>query len=322
MDVSIIIVNYNTTLLLMDTIDSVFEKTESIEYEIIVVDNNSPNDPEAILTEKYGEKIIYLSLSENIGFGRANNEAAKIAKGRNLFFLNPDTIVLNNAVKVLSDYLDNNPKVGCCGGNLLDKEGVPAHSFGRFFVSSLFYEINQLFLRLPEKILYGKNSFYNHTNYPMKVCFITGADLMVRKSVFDRLNGFDPDFFMYFEEAELEYRVAKEGYKIMSVPNGLIIHLEGKSCQNNLVRLEKNVISRNIFLQKTKSSVVVFIINTMFFARILTRLFICFIMNDNEKMAVYKLWLGIKKKFASQVDTGEAQLYVKKRGKQWPNKKA
>jgi len=143
MDVSIIIVNYNTAKLLMDAIDSVFEKTEGVTYEIIIVDNNSPSNPKDILIERYGDKIIYLGLSENIGFGRANNEAAKIAKGRNLFFLNPDTILLNNAVKILSDYLDDNPCVGCCGGNLVDRDGKPTKSFSRYFDSLLFDEINQ-----------------------------------------------------------------------------------------------------------------------------------------------------------------------------------
>ena len=105
MDVSIIIINYNTISFLIDAVDSIFAKTEGIEYEIIVVDNNSNDNSKTIIMEKYGKKVIYLSLPENIGFGRANNEGAKIAKGRNLFFLNPDTLLLNNATKILSDYL-------------------------------------------------------------------------------------------------------------------------------------------------------------------------------------------------------------------------
>jgi GT2 family glycosyltransferase len=292
MDVSIIIVNYNTTQLLMDAVDSVFAKTEGIEYEIIVVDNNSPDNPKTILFERYGDKIIYLGLSENIGFGRANNETIKIAKGRNLFFLNPDTILLNNAAKILSDYLDDNPKVGCCGGNLLDKNEKPIHSFSRYYFSSLFDEINQLFLRLPEKLIYRKNVFYNHTNKPLKVCYITGADLMIRKELFDRLHGFDPDFFMYFEEVELEHRVKKESYKIISLPYARIVHLEGMSFSNNLDKIKKIFASRKIFLQKTHNKMSIMIINIIFIFNLKLRLFIFKILQNTEK--IY-LWSEIYK---------------------------
>ena len=298
MDVSVIIVNYNTISLLVDAVDSVIEKTESIEYEIIVVDNASSDNSKNILAEKYGNKVIFISLSENIGFGRANNEAVKIAKGRNLFFLNPDTILLNNAVKILSDYLDNNPRVGCCGGNLVDNDGKPVHSFARFFFSLIFDEINQLFMRLPEKTLYGKNAFYNYTDKPLKVCFITGADLMIKKNLFKILNGFDPDFFMYYEDSELEHRVNKAGYKIYSIPNALIKHLEGKSFSNSLDRQRRIYYSRNIFLKKTNNIIVIFVINTLVRLKIISRLIIFTIFQNREKRILwsnqYKLILKEK----------------------------
>ena len=293
MDVSIIIVNYNTISLLTDAVDSVFEKTEGIEYEIIVVDNNSSDNSKNILAEKYGNRVNFIGLPENIGFGRANNEAVKIAKGRNIFFLNPDTILLNNAVKILSDYLDNNPRVGCCCGNLLDIDKNPTHSFSRYCIPSIFEEINQLFFRLPGKLLYGKNTIYNNTNKPLKVAYITGADLMIRKDIFDVHNGFDPAFFMYYEEAELEYRVKNNNYLIISVPFAQIIHLEGKSFSNYLDRLEKMLNSRLCFLQKTNNFISIRIINFLFISRIISRLFIFTILRNNEKIAfwskMYKL---------------------------------
>jgi GT2 family glycosyltransferase len=298
MDVSIVIVNYNTTELLINAIDSVLAKTESIEYEIIVVDNNSPDNPQDILIKKYGNKISYLGLSENIGFGRANNEGIKIAKGRNLFLLNSDTVLLNNAVKILSDYLDNNPDVGCCGGNLLDEDEKPRHSFRRFFTSSIFDEINQLFFGLPEIFLYGKNMFYNHTNKPLKVCYITGADLMIRKNLFHQLHGFDPDFFMYHEEAELEYRISKINYGIVSVPYAKIIHLEGKSFSYNFDKMEKLLSSRLIFLQKIYSKMIISIVNILFFIRIISRLFIFITLQHKEKidlyLKIYKFTMQVK----------------------------
>ena len=287
MDVSIIIVNYNTFSHTKAAIESVFEKTEGITYEIILIDNNSPDGSGQELKYFFNEKIVYLQNHENVGFGRANNEAAKIAKGRNLFLLNSDTILVNNAVKILSDYLDSNPRVGCCGGNLLDTDKKPVHSFSRYFVPSVFEEINQLFFKLPEKLLYGKNTIYNNTNKPLKVAYITGADLMIRKNIFDTLNGFAPDFFMYHEESELEYRVKNSNYLIISVPFAQIIHLEGKSFSNNFDKLKKYYFSRGIYLRKMHSQVIIYIINFLFRCRTITRLFLFTILRNKEKIVLW-----------------------------------
>jgi len=287
LDVSVIIVNYNTISLLVDAIDSVFEKTEGVEYEIIVVDNASSDNSKNILADKYGDKITYLALPENIGFGRANNEAAKIAKGRNLFFLNPDTILLNNAVKILSDYLDNNHRVGCCGGNLYDTDGKPTHSFDRYFTPLLKYFINQLFYGIFSKIFFRKNIHYNYLYKPLKVKVIIGADLMIKKKLFNKLHGFDPDFFMYHEEAELEYRIIKEGYKVFNVPHAKIIHLEGKSFSNNSDKINKIVISYKIFLKKTTNQVTLFIIYILIYFLIISRIIVFSILQKNEKIITW-----------------------------------
>jgi len=287
MDVSIIIVNYNTISLLANAVDSVFEKTDGLEYEIIVVDNNSSDNSKKILAEKYGDRVIFIGLSENIGFGRANNEGAKIATGRNLFFLNPDTILLNNAVKILSDYLDSNPCVGCCGGNLFDADGNPAISYGRVFLLDVFEKINALFLQLPEKFLYAKNKMFNYTNKPLKVAFICGADLMIQKNLFNILKGFDSDFFMYYEEAELEYRASKAGYKIISVPYAKIIHLEGKSLSNNYERLNKYFVSQKVFMEKTCNPKT-YIIYYYLFLQTIIYLFVFIIL---QKKSQINFWL-------------------------------
>lgn len=227
MDVSVIIVNYNTSNLINDCLETVFEKTEGIEYEVIIVDNNTENLSEAI---KYAEdsKVKLLQLPENIGFGRANNEGAKLATGRNLFFLNPDTLLINNAIKILSDFLDTHPKCGACGGNLYDIDLKPIHSFQHLLPG--IKEIINLFLwRLPVKFTYGSSDFFNYNEIPLKVGYITGADLMIRRALFTKIKGFDISFFMYFEETNLCYKLKKLGKSIYSVPEAMIIHLEGQT---------------------------------------------------------------------------------------------
>lgn len=263
MDVSLIIINYNTSLLIKDLLKSLYEKTEDITYEIIVVDNN-PTEQFSIYLKDYLDKIIYLPLKENVGFGRANNEGLKVAKGRNIFFLNPDTLLVNNAIKILSDYLDNNTNVGVCGGNLFDANMQPIHSFMPLLPSPI-WDLNNLFANLIFKLSYKQNLQHNFTSYPIEVGYVTGADMMVKREVLDNVGSFDPDFFMYYEETELSYRIKKEGYKIMSVPDARIIHLEGRSCETSNRREQMKSASKKIYYKKTSRITSYYISNFLVF---------------------------------------------------------
>lgn len=232
MDVSIIIVNYHSSRLIADCIDSIGVHTRDLEYEVIVVDNDSePDFKETILSLLHHPPlsgIKFLSLSENIGFGRANNQGLKTATGRNILFLNPDTLLMNNAVKILSDFLDNNSRAGACGPNILDESQNPAFSFKRF-LPGIFWEFNELLNYYPQKLKYGQNTSFNHTGKPLEVGYATGAALMVKKEVLDKVGAFRDEFFLYYEETDLCYRIRKAGWKIFNVPEAEIIHLESKS---------------------------------------------------------------------------------------------
>ena len=255
MDVSIVIVNYKTVSLIVDCIRSIREHVRDIAYEVIVVDNHSGDNFQERLQAEFGDGVVCVPLPENIGFGRANNEGFKVAKGRNLFCLNPDTLLLNNAVKILSDYLDGHPEAGACGGNLYDEEMRPALSFRRM-LPSVAWEVNELFNLVPEKLFYGKNRKFNSSDKPMNVGYVTGADLMLRRSVLEKVGGFSPDFFMYYEETDLCCRIRKGGFKIVSVPEAKIQHLEGKSFsegQININRISFSERGRLIYLKRNFS---------------------------------------------------------------------
>lgn len=226
MDVSIVIVNYNTLLLVKNCIDSIIAKTACVNYEIIVVDNASTDNSKEYFSND--TRIKYIYNEKNLGFGLANNVGIKIAKGRNIFFLNPDTLLLNNAIKILSDFLDKHPKVGCCGGNLYNADLEPIHSYSMMLPSYL-WELNLLFASKIEKILWGKNAQFNHTLKNRKVGYICGADMMLRRSVLDQVGCFSDSFFLYYEDTELSYRIKQAGYEIISVPKAEIQHLVGKS---------------------------------------------------------------------------------------------
>lgn len=227
MDVSIIYVNYKTADLIIDSIRSVKEHTTGIEYEIIVVDNCS-EDHSLEKISAICPDVYTIQSTENVGFGRANNKGLEVAKGQCLFFLNPDTLLRNNAIAILYQYLNEHKEVGACGGNLYDESGQPTTSYSRRFPAA-WQEFLAIFYLSVSSLRYPRSEYFNHTGRPLEVASIIGADLMTKREVLDRVGIFDPSFFLNYEETELCYRIHKAGYKILSVPEAEIVHFEGRS---------------------------------------------------------------------------------------------
>ena len=229
-DVSVVFVNYFTCDLTCQAIASVRERSRGFTYEIIVVDNSSDGAEFARLTERLQGLATVIDAKGNLGFGRANNLAATKAKGKYLFFLNTDTLLLNNAIFELYAFLEQNPRAGVAGGNLYNAEAVPNHSFEKD-EKNLANERKQGSLLTAFSHHFIRRRDFNYSDRPMKIDgYVCGADLMIRSDVFRTLHGFDDDIFMYAEEALLCRRVIFEaGYEIYSVPSAGIVHLEGKS---------------------------------------------------------------------------------------------
>lgn len=227
-DVSVIIINYNTFSLVVNCINSIIKYSSGIDYEIIVVDNNSDPELHFKLDNLYQGCVRTIQLNENIGFGRANNEGIKNAEGKYVLCLNPDTLLLNNAIKILYDFMEAHPNAGVCGGNLYDCDMKPTHSY-RMMLPSLLWEIDYKIGEIYTRLRWGVDREFNHKGKPIKVGYITGADMMMRRDLVNRLGGFSKHFFMYYEECELTYRICSLDYKVFSVPQAEIQHLEGKS---------------------------------------------------------------------------------------------
>ena len=261
-DVSIIIVNYKTPVLLKNCITSIFDKTEGVNFEIIVVDNNSNDGSETLINDNF-PSVTYLQSGSNLGFGKANNRGISIAKGRNIFFLNSDTILLNNAIKILSDYLDENSNVGVCGGNLFDERLKHIHSFSPRF-PGIYTELDAILNGKLSKLKQNNTLQYNTENYPMQVAYICGADMMVKASVLEQVGVFDPDFFLYFEETELSFRIKKQGYVLFNVPQAKIIHLEGASQTSSKPKLTFYNTSRKKYYKKRYNLFKFFIVSWLF----------------------------------------------------------
>jgi len=241
MDISIILVNYNTKQLTLDCLKSVYEKTSGIEFEVFVVDNAS-QDGSVTAIEKNFPQVKLIQNPENKGFGSANNIAIKQSAAKYVFLLNTDTLLINNAIKILFDFMEEHPEAGACGGNLFDKDMEPVHSFG-FLKTPKSYFFRCLGLR------YLCKREKNDTNRGklQQVGQIIGADLMLRKSVLDEVGLFDERFFLYFEESELQCRIQKAGHKIFYIPDAFIFHFEGGSSKQNK-KARRQIITQSEYL--------------------------------------------------------------------------
>lgn len=254
MDVSIIIVNYNTAQLLINCIESVQIKTLEINYEIIVVDNNSSDNSVEVLKEKFNQvKIIESKI--NLGFGKGNNLGAQYAKGKYLFFLNSDTLLMNNAIKIMLDSfaLPENKDVACVGGNLYHLDGKPNFSYSPTYPSLTGIILYRSGIR---KIL-GHDNF-NITGKPKTVAIIIGADMLIPRETFEKINGFDPNYFMYVEEGDLQYRFKQIGLRSLSLPTAKIMHLQGAS-SSSAFKLKSEITSYFIYFNKFYNRKTVFL---------------------------------------------------------------
>lgn len=288
MDVSIILVNYNTAKLLSACISSIIDKTNDINYEIIVVDNASVDSSVELIRAEF-PSVKVIANSQNAGFGVANNIGVKNSIGEYLWFLNSDTILVNNAVKILYDGIREYSKAAIAGGNLYDLNMMPTTSFYQIMPGPLS-DFDNLFFNVFSKARYKKNLNFNYTNHIIEVDgFISGADLLIKKSLFEGIGGFDKDFFMYYEETELTYRVRSMGLKVISVPQAKIIHLEGASETKQENSLRRTFQSKFKYINKTNLKGKRRLLHIVFNVTALQRYFLYTVLGKKNKGKAWSL---------------------------------
>jgi len=234
-EVSVCIVNYNTKERLKECLDSLYSQTRNIDYEVIVVDNNSADGSVEMLKQLYPGTIL-ISNRLNLGFGQANNQAIEQSQGEYLLFLNPDTRLLTDVISTLRDFLQAHPKAGAVGCRLLNPDGSLQTSGYRF--PTLVQALGNLFMLnrvLPYQFLRGYfgpvlgkiwGQFDPHDRL-REVDYVTGACLMVRRKALQEIGYFDPAFFLYFEEKDLCLRLKRAGWQIYFTPEASVIHYLG-----------------------------------------------------------------------------------------------
>jgi GT2 family glycosyltransferase len=240
MDLSIVIVNWNTSELLIQCLDSIYQAAPRLTFEIIVVDNGSTDESVNAICNQFPDVRI-ISNDLNLGFAKANNQGLAAGRGRYFLLLNSDTIVLPNALNRLVDVADINPGVGIIGPKLLNMDGTLQKSWASFptFWSEL---IGKNFRR--------RRSVAN-SQFAYEVDWIMGACMLVRSEIITDVGMLDEDYFMYSEETDWCYRIKRKGWKVWYLSNAEIYHLGGGSAnRSNLTQLVLLYRSKILFFRK------------------------------------------------------------------------
>lgn len=234
-DITIIVVSYNTREMTLDCLRSVGEQTRDTSYELIVVDNDSSDGSAEAIAAEFPE-LRLIRLEENIGFARANNLAAGHARGERLLLLNPDTVVIDRAIDRLVGFADSRQDAGIWGGRTLfaDRSLNPTSCWGRMTVWNLFCRAIGLTALFPGSELFNSEPYGDWQRDSVReVDIVTGCLLLITKRLWDDLDGFQPRYFMYGEEADLCLRARAEGASPLLTPGATIIHYGSASDSGN-----------------------------------------------------------------------------------------
>lgn len=225
MDVSIIIVNYNTKDLTLNCIRSIYASETGYSFEVIMVDNASTDGSVDTIKELFPEVRI-IENSQNLGFAKANNQAANIASGRYLYILNSDTEIEKDVIAKVISYGDSNQEAGVIGTKVVLADGKVQENYYKFptFLSEVVFFVLGI-IKSSDFILFRLNKYKSGlSNRPFEVDVITGCSMFVKRQLYEKTGLFDEKFFMYYEDSEFCYRVKKSGFKCFLFPDGVIKH--------------------------------------------------------------------------------------------------
>ncbi|MGA2298516.1 MAG: glycosyltransferase family 2 protein, partial [FCB group bacterium] len=263
MEVSIVIVNYNVKDLLLQCLRSLQQVSGELRTEVIVVDNHSLDGSVAFLKPLF-PAVNFIELKDNLGFSKANNIGIRQATGKYVLILNPDTILEEDTLSVMYNYMESHPEVGLSGCKVLNPDGTfqlacrrgfptPWASFCKLFGLQKLFPKSKLFARYNQTFRSVDETYYIEA--------VMGAFMFIRKEILDKISGFDEDFFLYGEDIDICWRIIREGWKNAYVHTTSIIHYKGestrRSSENDVKHLYK---SMEIFAGKHYSSSSLFLL--------------------------------------------------------------
>ena len=229
-ELSIIIVNWRSVEFLQKCLATIYATTREIEFEVIVVDNAS-FDGAAEMASRVFPQVRFVQSQKNIGFAGANNLGFRHSAGENLLLLNPDTEIVGDAIPNMLSVLRANPDAGIVGCKLLNSDGTIQRSCVQRFPSILNQAVDADYLRtkFPGLAIWGTQKLTESNAAPAPVEVISGACLLIRRSIYEELGGLSSDYFMYAEDVDLCYRSAQLGWKAYYTGQAQVIHHGGRS---------------------------------------------------------------------------------------------
>lgn len=310
--ISIIIVNYNVYNEIIECVTSIKNNMQDVDYEVIVVDNNSTDRSIENINNVFPE-VKFIPLDTNKGFGYANNTGMKIALGKYFLLINPDILIEDDSIEKMVHYLDEKDEVGVVGPVLVK----PDKNYERYYTlfPSLYSRFMQEFgyyMTAPKM----KRRFYEfwdaniNKGIPFEVDWVMGACMMIRKEIFAYTKGFDEVFFLYEEETEWQYRISQAGWRRIILPDSKVIHNYNSSVGKigSLFREYHEYRSRIIFSAKHDKGIKWYIRYSMIYLnlklRILRNKFRYFIFKDiiyKKKVDIPKNLINFLKKKRSQI---------------------
>jgi len=228
--VSIVIPTWNSKALVVQCLESIYEATKEISFEVILVVNGSQDGTQGTVQTRFPQAIL-IENRYNLGFTRAVNMGMQRAKGTKILLLNDDTIVVPGALEEMVRYLDEHPDVGTVGVQLIDKDGSKQHCIHNF--PSLLTEIFPV--ALLEKLF--PHAYPNkriHYDDPVDVPAVLGACMMIRRDVIDAVGMLDEGYFAYLEETDWQMRFKDAGFRVVHLPNVKIYHMQGASSKKRM----------------------------------------------------------------------------------------
>jgi len=262
-DISIVIVNYNVKDFLLECLRSIESASKGLDIETIVVDNNS-SDGSVEFLEPLFPQVTFIKAGDNLGFGKANNIGIKRAKGKYLLILNPDTLLEQNTLHAMFEYMEQNPGIGIAGCKVLNPDGTFQSACRRGFPTpwASFCKLFGLQKLFPKSTLFGKyNPTVRDENESYYVDAVIGAFMFCRTELIKEIGGFDEKFFMYGEDLDMCYRVQKAGYKVGYFSGATIIHYKGESSKRSSINEVKHFYqAMEIFAKKHFSHSALFLL--------------------------------------------------------------
>lgn len=267
-DISIVIVNYNVRALVLACLESLYKfLPETLEIETILVDNNSSDGSVEAIRQQFPQ-VIVLDNDFNAGFPAANNQAFRIARGKYVFMLNPDTEFMDNSLVKLYDYLENHPEVTLTAPQLRNTDGSHQVSVWRFpRVRDIFFSMFYL-----SRFLGHKNYSDKNLNQPFEAESVSGAAIFFRRELLDQIGMLDETMF-WIEDIEFCYRAYHKGFKLVYFPEAKIKHHIGQSAKKNYrISLSNQIFNKIKFFRAHHKGIRSFAVTWLSFFHVILKL--------------------------------------------------